>query len=334
MPLAMMIDTLKGLSDEKKFRAGNCVFIAPDERLAEIRSAFLKHGIRNDVFGVREAKGLEFPSVAVIGFFEYFEHLGTLRQWENVIRWLYSEKSLSNTDSGEKISGKYLENCDYLLTVPELEDQAMMLYTAMTRARGSLYFIEVNGSSTKGKKVANLADFAFRQFQNLDLLKVLKPTESIDEGEADMTPEQHKVRGVLLVVQAVNMSRNNESTKKVKKKFEEAAERFKPDKGNDKDLLDQCNKHLRAFEMHRAIIETLKSNFFNKDQGAFDLRGKLPDVLQFETDLAEFVQFAANDSFLVDEIQDTRERIQQCFYETPYETHFAAICDKIREFEM
>jgi len=324
----MVIDTLKDLSNDKKFRAGNCVFIAPDERLTEIRSAFLQYGIRNDVFGVREAKGLEFPSVAVIGFFEYFEQLGTSRQWENVIRWLYSEKSLSNTDSGEKIGGKYLENCDYLLTVPELEDQAMMLYTAMTRARGSLYFIEVNESGAKGM----LADFAFRQFQNLDLLKVLKPNESIDEGEADMTPEQHKVRGVLLVVQAVNMSRNNEATEKVKKKFEEAAERFKPDKGNDKDLLDQCNKHLRAFEMHRAIIGTLKSNFFNKDKGAFDLHGKLNDVLQFEKDLAEFVVFVANDSFLVDEIQDTRERIQQCFYNTPYETHFAPICDKMQLF--
>ena len=186
MPSALSITSLKDLSDNETFRGGNCVFVAPDERLAEIRSAFLQFGVKNDVFGVREAKGLEFASVAVIGFFEYFEQQGSCRYWENVLRWLFSDKGITKTESGEKIAGKFLECCDYQLTHPELEDQAMMLYTAMTRARGNLYFIEIDESGKKGKK-ASLADFAFRQFKNLRLLQLVN---KIDEGEADMTPEQ------------------------------------------------------------------------------------------------------------------------------------------------
>jgi len=330
MPSALSITSLKDLSDTETFRGGNCVFVAPDERLAEIRSAFLQFGIKNDVFGVREAKGLEFASVAVIGFFEYFEQQGSYRYWENVIRWLFSDKGITKTESGEKIAGKFLECCDYQLTHPELEDQAMMLYTAMTRARGNLYFIEIDESGKKGKK-ASLADFAFRQFKNLRLLKLVN---KIDEGEADMTPEEHKCRGVLRVVQAVNYIHSSESTEKVKDKFEEAAEHFQSDKGNDKHLLDQCNKHLRAFLMHRALTQTLKVKFFDKKSGTFDLKGKLKDVLLFEGAFARFAHFSANDSFLVDLLQSTRAQIEDCFYGTPYEKHFTEICNKIREFEM
>ena len=183
----------------------------------------------------------------------------------------------------------------------------------MTRARGNLYFIEIDTSSTRGKKTC-LADFAFRQFKNLRLLQLVT---KIDEGAVDLTPQEHKVRGVLLVVMAINMSRNNEETAKVKEKFEEAAEHFQADKGNDKQLLDQCNKHLNCFEMHRGLIETMKKKFFNKDLGVFDLKGKFKDILEFEANAAKFVRECANDSFLVDEIQDTRARIEECFFGTP-----------------
>lgn len=86
------------------------------------------------------------------------------------------------------------------------------------------------------------------------------------------------------------MSRNHEATDKVKEKFEEAAERFQPDKGNDKELLDQCNKHLSAFSKQRALTETMKAKFFDKVRGEWDLKGKLKDILDFETRVAEFVQ--------------------------------------------
>jgi len=60
-----LIKSLNDLGNETIFRGANCVFVAPDEKLAEIRTIFHKNGITNDVFGVRDAKGLEFSSVAV-----------------------------------------------------------------------------------------------------------------------------------------------------------------------------------------------------------------------------------------------------------------------------
>lgn len=329
MPEALMLKSMEDLSDSGKFRGGNVVFITPDENVTEVRSLFLELGVKNDVFGVREAKGLEFPSIALVGFFAYFQQLGNQPEWENSIRWLFSTKGITVTESSEKIQGKNLESCDYILSHPEIEDQAMMLYTALTRARGHLYFIEVeDGVKRKGK--GGLAEFAFRQFQQLRLVKVVS---TIDEGDVDMSPQQHKARGVLLVVQAINMSRTNAPTDAVKQKFADAQSHFQVDTGNDRHLLDQCNKHLQAILMKRDLAETIRTMFFNKEAGEYNLQGRFEDVLRFEQDAAKFFRLCANDSFLVEEIQETRALIEDVFYGTPYESHFGEICSKIKAFE-
>lgn len=154
MPEALLLKSIKELGGDKAFRGGNVVFITPDENITELRSVFFfELGIKNDVFGVREAKGLEFPSIALIGFFDYFEKLGNQQQWENIIRWLFISEKITTTESTEWAQGKCLESCDYILSHPEIEDQAMMLYTALTRARGHLYFIEVEeGKKTRRRK--------------------------------------------------------------------------------------------------------------------------------------------------------------------------------------
>lgn len=329
MPEALLLKSMRDLGDENKFRGGNVVFIVPDESATELRSLFLELGVKNDVFGVREAKGLEFPSIALVGFFQYFQQLGNQREWENVIRWLFSTKGVTTTESAENIQGKNLESCDYVLSRPEIEDQAMMLYTALTRARGHLYFVEVEDDK-KRKGKSGLADFAFRQLQQLRLLKVVS---SIDEGEVDMTPQQHKARGVLLVVQAINMSRNQASTDRVKEKFTEARSRFQVDTGNDRHLLDQCNKHLEAILMKRALTETILKKFFNKAKGEYDLQGRFEDILQFEQEAARFFGLCANDSFLVEEISEMRALIEDLFYGTVYQRRFSEICSKIKNFE-
>jgi hypothetical protein len=127
IPEAFRIDFLKDLSNEGIFRGGNVVFLASDELVADLRSSFLELGVKNDIIGVREAKGLEFPSVAILGFFSYFENCGSARAWENVIRWLFSTKGITTTSSTEKFQGKLLESCDCTLSQPELEDHCMML---------------------------------------------------------------------------------------------------------------------------------------------------------------------------------------------------------------
>ena len=144
MPEMLKIDKLSDLVHGKVtddgevksiFCGGNIVFLAPDENVTELRLQFSELGIENDIFGVREAKGLEFDSVALIGFFSYIENRCSGGEWINVLLWLSSTTSLAVTDSAEMIMGRRLDDCDYRESNPQISDEAMMLYTALTRAK-------------------------------------------------------------------------------------------------------------------------------------------------------------------------------------------------------
>lgn len=169
------------------------------------------------MFGVREAKGLEFNACALIGFFGFIDELGSKEEWQNVLRWLSSTSSITKTSStGEKVDGLMLTDCDYRLSAPNVSDEAMMLYTALTRARNHLYLIELEKTGKGKRHGQSLAQYAFRRLSDL---KLAKPGGFIQEGFAEMTPAQHKARGVLYVTQALNMSRNMEPLSFVKDKF-------------------------------------------------------------------------------------------------------------------
>ena len=122
----MTVGSLVDLANKDKFNAPNVVFIVPDENAPAVRLLFRNEGIQNDIFGVREAKGLEFDSVALLGFFELFEKTSK-EEWKNSLRWLFTEKGITTTESSETILGLRLQCCDYLLTHPELQDEASML---------------------------------------------------------------------------------------------------------------------------------------------------------------------------------------------------------------
>ena len=85
--------------------------------------------------------------------------------------------------------------------------------------------------------------------------------------------------------------------------------------------------------MKRALTETIRNKFFSKVKGEYNLQGRFWDVLQFEREAARFFRLCANDSFLVEEIQEMRALIEDLFYGTPYQSHFGAMCNKIKKFE-
>ena len=121
VPKTLRINKLSDLANPSIFSGGNVVFVAPDEKVPSIRQLFRELGVQNDVFGVREAKGLEFDSVALIGFFAYIEEHGSSDQWHNALRWLFSKSGITTTrPTGEKIGGLLLEDCDYTITHPEV----------------------------------------------------------------------------------------------------------------------------------------------------------------------------------------------------------------------
>jgi hypothetical protein len=106
LPEGFSMQSLSDLPDEKVFTGGNIVFLVPDEMVDKMRFDLRALGVRNDVFGVREAKGLEFNDVALIGIFSYSDTLGNGREWENLLRWLSSTTGYTTTESSEKVRGR------------------------------------------------------------------------------------------------------------------------------------------------------------------------------------------------------------------------------------
>jgi hypothetical protein len=330
LPKALIVSKIMDLADKNIFCGGNIVFICPDENVHYFRRQFRDLDVQNDVFGVREAKGLEFDACALIGFFDYIECSGgSSEAWQNVLRWLSSTSSLTKTSStGEMVAGVRLEDCDYRLSAPKVSDEAMLLYTALTRARSNLYLIEVAQDGNSRKKGCSLAQFAFRRFSDLGLAKqVLK----IDEGQIEMSAAQHKARGVLYVTQAMAMSRDNAPLASIKEKFTEALTRFRPSKGDDKELYDKCEKHFNAVLQKYILMVYAKEKFLSG--GVYNLEGRFGEVLQFEQKISKFFAWFLGDSFLSEVVHQVRVLVEEIFTGTPYEAHFTNICKTIARLE-
>ena len=137
-------------------------------------------------------QGLEFDSVALVGFFTTFENSGCGEQWQNCLRWLSSDKKITVTTSNEKIGGRFLTDCDYTLSCPELSDQCMLLYTAITRARNKLYFIEADELQKNAKGTVSLTGFAYRR---LGELKLAKDVTKIDTARLRSPPQSTRLEG-------------------------------------------------------------------------------------------------------------------------------------------
>lgn len=152
LPKLLSIKKISDLKNESIFKGGNIVFLAPDELIQNLRTQFHDLGIKNDLFSVREvskmicalfnrkylpltlkftlqyltilktkAKGLEFSEVALIGFFGWIERRGCCSQWQNCLRWLYSDSKVTVTsNTGQRVAGVPLEECDYTLSHPQI----------------------------------------------------------------------------------------------------------------------------------------------------------------------------------------------------------------------
>lgn len=183
-------------------------------------------GIVEPQSDLTSSQGLEFDSVALVGFFTTFENSGCGEQWQNCLRWLSSDKKTTVTTSNEKIGGKFLADCDYTLSCPELSDQCMLLYTAITRARNKLYFVEADELQKNAKGTVSLTGFAYRR---LGELKLAKDVTKIDTGKIEITPAEHKARGVANVIQAVVLSREGKPLSAVTAKLNEAIAKVRGD---------------------------------------------------------------------------------------------------------
>ena len=96
------------------------------------------------------------------------------------------------------------------------------------------------------------------------------------------------------------MSRNHAPIASIKEKFMEAMSRFSAGKGNDKDLLDKCKKHLEAVTQKHNIMHFAKETFLVG--GRYNLEGCFAEVLQFEQKASKFFSEFLCDSFLAEEV--------------------------------
>ena len=267
-------------------------------------------------------QGLEFDSVALVGFFTTFENSGCGEQWQNCLRWLSSDKKITVTTSNEKIGGRFLTDCDYTLSCPELSDQCMLLYTAITRARNKLYFIEVGELGRKNAK-------GIDAYRRLEELKLAKYVTKIDTGKIEITPAEHKARGVANVVQAVGLSREGKPLSAITAKLNEAIAKFAPDKANDSELYEKTKKHLRCVKEKARLVRYVKEEL-KKDGGGYDLRNKFGKVMEFEKLTGEFMARYLGDSFLVEEVERVVRLVEEVLSGSPYEIRMNDYMAKIR----
>lgn len=175
----------------------------------------------------------------------------------------------------------------------------------------------------KGKRFVPLVDEAFRRLSELSLAKYV---EYINEGTAQMSSAQHKARGVLLVTQALQMSTYYD----MKEKFNEAVQRFGPDKGNDFDLLKKkAKRHLRAIEMKHNLTQLVFKYFVALNK--YNLESKFAEVLNFERQLVDFASRFLGDPFLWREMKEVKCLVEEVFVGSPYEFRFADFFSKCRE---
>lgn len=174
------------------------------------------------------------------------------------------------------------------------------------------------------KNFTPLVDEAFRILRELSLAKTVK---YIDGGEVEMSPSQHKERGVVYVTQALVQP----DYKKMKEKFDQAFLRFGPDKGNDADLLRQAKRHLRCIELKWNLKQMANKHFFHPNSFNYNLEGKFDKVLLFEQQLIDFAQRFLGDNFFWEEVKEVRCLVESVFLYTLYEFRFADFCIKCRE---
>ena len=220
-----------------------------------------------------------------------------------------------------------LESCDYTLTYPQLSDEAMALYTAITRARNQLYFIEVDdfGSGKKRKAGVPLADYALRRLSDLQLTK---PVTSVDEGALEMSSAQHKARGVLLVTQAIAMSRRKEPFSFVAKKLQDAIERFSPANGNDCALERLANRSLQCLSDKNFLMTFMREKFYVNGHSLI-MEGRFLDVLHLQEKLANYFETYGNDSFVKFEVAEIVQVVEEVFSESPYWSSFEEVCSNV-----
>ena len=177
------------------------------------------------VLGIREAKGLEFPTVIIINAFLGLagEHH---KPWRDI---------LSIRESGQN-------GHDIKQTVPECETQLKLLYTAITRCSKRLFFIETKPS---------VAGNAFVKYVTVSGLAVPQQVDAVDK--TIKTADEWRSSGVDYGSEA----ESSEDAERARKWMLRAIRDF--DKGGDTNNKRKAEVHLSSIDL-RIELESKYQN--------------------------------------------------------------------------
>jgi len=166
------------------------------------------------VIGIREAKGMEYEDVAIVNFFQCID-----RDLQTHFKSL-----INNPDPASCRSDKY----------PELAGHLKLLYTAITRCKTRLLFIETEQTIASRMWFRKLIDYSLAEKINLAALG--------ESGLGKMSPDEWRVRGIDWAIKGAEDDDMDEASKWLQK----AVGCFK--KAQDDELLEKADSHIGVLE--------------------------------------------------------------------------------------
>lgn len=136
------------------------------------------------VFGIKNVKGLEFENVAIVDFFCTLDKT-TQKHWNYLVKRLVHKLKMLEEPKGKPE--------DYPL--PEVEMQLKLLYTAITRARSVLYFIERQSSDAFRVWTSHLKDDRDPPLVESLLVEDVPSSEWLSMSVAKVLPDDIRSEG-------------------------------------------------------------------------------------------------------------------------------------------
>ena len=192
---------------------------------------------RDAVWGIVEAKGLEFSDVVIVDFFSSLNDPSLLKHWKNIL--------LGASSKGKKSTSSH----DFPQT---MELELKLFYTAITRACRRLLFIETKSTS--------VFETFRRDLQDRNLAESMTPSDAMEiEGSRIMTKDDWRVEGLDMA----SLAEDCDLLEEKKAFLSRAISSFA--KAKSSELEERARTHLKAAELED---ETRRALLQNEDSSA------------------------------------------------------------------
>lgn len=242
-PFLVSLENKEDLYTMCKGHAG-IIVLTPDLMVREVAElcGINRAGIKTDdagpseveVIGIRESKGMEWEDVAIVNFFQYIE--GPKQQ--QAFKKMLDDPGSFGGDHGSEF--------------PELAGYLKLLYTAITRCKTHLIFIETKDTTRQGHIALDKWYRHLAEEQNLATRS--SPEELRKEGIGKMSHAEWRTRGIDYAIRSFEFSPEEES--EARKWLRKAEECFI--KAQDSALLHKVKGQYTVIDQRAAFEPQLR----------------------------------------------------------------------------